>query len=257
MIKLIPTGGLCDRMSTIECFLFYQEHLSLKRIQIIWNLDEDLNCKFEDIFHPIPNIEVVNKTKQKPILKKIQNLFYKLLAIRKFDLYKINRFDLELNLKKKTDVVFTGFIFDEFREKRYFDKFILCDKLANMIPDISPNNMIGVHLRRTDNVNSIKNSPSELFHQRINSEIKNNTSVKFYCSSDSEEEIIKLNNLFPNRIISQTDCIRNRNSTAGIYSAVIDLYSLSRCSKILGSDWSAFSWMASKINEIPLERIKL
>ena len=258
MIRVIPTGGLCDRMSTIECFLSYQQSLSLKQIKIIWNLDEDLNCKFEDLFEPIPDFVIVNKKKvRNKLLKKLRNTFYRFTNKEKIDLYKINRSDLELYLKNKTNLLLTGFIFDESREKRYFDRFIVKEKIMKKIPEFFSNNTIGVHLRRTDNINAIKNSPSELFYERIKLEIENNKNVKFYCSSDSEDEIIKLTKHFPNRIIYQENCVRTRNSTDGINSAVVDLYSLAMCHKILGSDWSAFSWMASKINDIPLERIKL
>lgn len=162
-----------------------------------------------------------------------------------------------MNLKKETNLLLTGFIFDETREKRYFDKFIVKKKILKKIPKFICSNTIGVHIRRTDNTIAIKNSPSELFYEKIKLEIEQNKNVKFYCSSDSEEEIIKLTIQFPNRIIYQENCVRNRKSTDGINSAVVDLYSLSMCHKILGSDWSAFSWMASKINGIPLERVKL
>lgn len=187
----------------------------------------------------------------------MRNTFYRLTNNTKINLLEISRLDLELNLRNKKNVLFTGFIFDEFRDTRYFKEFVIKESIMKNIPEISSINTIGVHLRRTDNVNAIKYSPSKLFHERIQFEIETNHLVKFYCSSDSENEIDKLTQLFPNRVIYQKKCVRSRNSCEGITSAVIDLYSLSKCCKILGSDWSAFSWMASKINDIPLERIKL
>lgn len=82
MIRVFPTGGLSDRMSTIECLLYYQQVLSLKKIKIIWNLNEDLNCRFEDLFEPIPNLIVVNQKKVK-LLRTLMNIMYKITNKKK------------------------------------------------------------------------------------------------------------------------------------------------------------------------------
>ena len=47
--------------------------------------------------------------------------------------------------------------------------------------------MIGVHIRRTDNLASIRQSPIELFYQKLDEKIKEDGKVAIYLATDSEE----------------------------------------------------------------------
>ncbi len=82
---------------------------------------------------------------------------------------------------------------------------------------------IGVHIRRTDNTESIQNSPLELYIHQMNVDL----------SLDKEVDL-----------------------KAGMIGAMIDLYCLAKCSKIYGSYWSSFSEVAARIGDIPLKVIK-
>ena len=106
---------------------------------------------------------------------------------------------------------------------------------------------IGVHVRRTDNVLSINESPIELFYKHIDADIKLFPDTNIYLATDSEE----VKNCFRERynsILITSDSEADRNSVAGIRDGMVDLYSLSRTSKIYGSFGSSFSELASDIS---------
>lgn len=259
-IYIEPTGGLCDRIATIEWFLNQKDILAIN-LHLIWNLNNDLNCKFEYLFKDIKDVKVTNQKlsfiQKHRFTRRLLNLILKQFRGTKIDLYQVERIRVLELLNQKKKVWFTGFIFDEIRDKMYFDEFTPIPAMQKkLLVQKKSTNVIGVHIRRTDNVIAIQNSPTDLFYKALDSEIALNNDVTFYCATDSEEELNNLIKKYGNKIKYQTNCIRSRNSKEGIESALIDLLSLSNCSKIIGSDWSAFSGVAAKIGKIELQRIK-
>lgn len=114
---------------------------------------------------------------------------------------------------------------------------------------------IGVHIRRTDNEVSIAESPLELFVERMNSLIEENPKVNFYLASDSEDVKNEMKRIYKDRVILPNGVLE-RDSEAGIIQAVIEMYSLSKTSRILGSFYSSYSTMASEIGDISIEYLK-
>lgn len=115
--------------------------------------------------------------------------------------------------------------------------------------------IIGVHIRRTDNIVSINGSPTEAFVNRMKEEIQKNGDTTFYLATDSEEEKENMKKIFGERIITSSfkaDC----NSARGIKNAVVEMYILSSTTRILGSAGISYSIIASKIGNIPYEAIK-
>jgi hypothetical protein len=102
--------------------------------------------------------------------------------------------------------------------------------------------IVGIHIRRTDNKQSIQMSPSALFWQKMASY---SPDTLFYVSSDSQVERDAAERQFPGRIITGPVEILGRASSEGIEAAMLDLYSLSRCSEIVGSHYSSFSDIAA------------
>jgi hypothetical protein len=120
-------------------------------------------------------------------------------------------------------------------------------KLSNVILEQFANQMVGVHIRRTDNKDSILRSTSQLFENEIIGMLKLNSNLKFYLSTDSENEKKYFTNLFPGKVISN-NCEFDRNSGLSIKHALIDLLCLSKCNVILGSYYSSFSEVAITYN---------
>lgn len=114
--------------------------------------------------------------------------------------------------------------------------------------------IVGVHIRRTDNKQSIKQSPSALFWQKMASYPPD---ILFYVSSDSQVERDAAERQFPGRIITGPSQILGRGSSEGIEAAMLDLYCLSRCSEIVGSHYSSFSDIAAAWSNRPLTVLRL
>jgi hypothetical protein len=112
---------------------------------------------------------------------------------------------------------------------------------------------IGVHIRRGDNINSRQFSPIEGFVEKMRAAIEENASTIFYLASDSLDVAEFMESEFPGRIVRQTDKNYARSEAAGIRQALVDLYCLSSCRRIIGSFSSSFTDVASEIGCIPLD----
>lgn len=116
---------------------------------------------------------------------------------------------------------------------------------------------VGVHIRRTDHVDAIKNSPLELFYERMKKEIAEND-ADFYVTTDDRSVERELKAHFPaERLIFYEGKVIDRDSKAGIEDALIDMLCLSKCAKILGSYKSTFSLIPSIMGGISLEAMTL
>lgn len=115
--------------------------------------------------------------------------------------------------------------------------------------------LVGVHIRRTDHIESITNSPLELFIDRMNRELTEHPDTYFYLASDDKSVESELKEIFKDRIITFEDKCLARDSKQGIKDAYVEMLCLSAGSKIFGSFNSTFSLMSAKFSNIPLEVI--
>ena len=122
--------------------------------------------------------------------------------------------------------------------------------LQQIIETYRLDNRIGVHVRRTDNKNAIAHSPTSSFIEQMNKELSKDPNVTFFLSTDEPAVEHKLQSEFPGKIVVHKKQSLDRNNPPAIQDAVIDLYSLANCRKLIGSYWSSFSHTASEINEI-------
>lgn len=267
MITVIPSGGLCDRLMTIESVISLAKQLKESKITLIWKLNNELNCPFEELLQPIQNIVVKNvadnKPKKKTLLSRIINRSKKIW--RKYVLldeivnliYLSEKKQLVKNeeictqyfrqRKKITIQGFGQFCIDDAIFYRLFKLSGALEKDLLTISSLFPLNIIGVHIRRTDNVYAISESPTSLFVEKMNAEIVNNPDTNFYVASDSLEELNHLIELFGDRIWYQKNCIRERTSIDGMKCAILDLYALAATKTVWGSYWSVYSYTAAKI----------
>ena len=117
-------------------------------------------------------------------------------------------------------------------------------------------NLVGVQIRRTDNAISIANSPTELFIEYMQKELKANPQTVFYLATDD----MNVNNEISARFGSHLVCRRTeptkRNTKSGMIDAATDFIALSRCRRIYGSYWSSFCEVANDIGKNELIVVK-
>lgn len=140
--------------------------------------------------------------------------------------------------------------------KNFIPKGDIISSVDDFVNDNFTPNTIGIHIRRTDNSLSIKNSPLSLFYEAMQREIGACADTKFYVATDDYATKSELKSVFGERILSiDTDC--NRNSLQGMKEAVKEMWLLSRTSKIYGSFYSSYSEVASQLGNIPLHILQV
>lgn len=283
MIYLVPECGLCNRIRVIDSGISLANEWNVKLV-VFWKLNNDLNASFYDLFEPLYTncgkveiIEIKNadydydvykmyfkglKYFYKPILTTFANFPNNPIVSIYSSLYssfligKDEYVSYMKNINEYWSIYFKKNIFiksySRFYQSFYSDyKNLIPNKdivrLSNVLLEQFTDQMVGVHIRRTDNKDSILKSTNELFQNEINEMLKLNSNLKFYLSTDSENEKQYFKNLFPGKIISN-DCLFDRKSTLSIKHALIDLICLSKCDIILGSYYSSFSEVAITYN---------
>ena len=114
---------------------------------------------------------------------------------------------------------------------------------------------IGVHVRRTDNQESIDDSPLHLFFEHLDACIGQHDDTTIYLATDDEVTKKSMRQRYSHRIIT-SPTQADRESTAGIIEGLVEMYTLSRTNYIYGSAGSTFSEMAAAIGQKPFEVVR-
>ena len=269
-----PIGGLANRMRVIASGIWLCKAAG-KEMKLIWTLNSEMNIAFEEIFEPIESIEIIKKkpsycffrsSEQKKFFKKwiikILNIIFsmKYLIIEDYGAKKILSTETDIETLKKTNKIL---YFRTCEELSYnYDKyklFIPKSDIQQRINEVCSNfdkKTIGIHIRRTDHKLAILQSPTELFIQRMYTDLKRDPDINYFLTTDDKETENQLAKLFGNKI----RCIEkefSRKTKLGMKDAVVDFYCLANTSKIYGSYWSSFSYIAARINGIEIENIRL
>lgn len=87
------------------------------------------------------------------------------------------------------------------------------------------------------------------FIKQMDIVIKGRPNVKFFVATDTFEVIGQLEDLYPNRILSFKRSCDDRDGVCVRY-ALADLYALSKCKELYGSNWSSFTEAAERIGGV-------
>lgn len=272
MLVLIPVGGLANRMKAIDSAVALAKD-ARKELRIIWFKDWGLNCRFDELFQPLalPNVKVQEASLSdllvydRPRKKnfRLPRLFQRLL------------FDACIYEDEATQLFYKSFDFRSWAEGRrtYIASCVYFypqseRKLFSIFHPIAPlqqkidescsrfgEHTLGVHIRRTDNIASISQSPTELFFERMEEETRQHEDTVFYLATDSEEDKKRLKEQFGERIVTSSRKA-DRGNVEGMQDALVELYILSRTGHILGSMQSSYSETAAQISGITCELLK-
>lgn len=255
---IIPTCGFANRIRVILAALQWSSETK-NEIRILWIPDSSLACRFSKIFKQVPSIIDANPIYdfEFKVLKKLRNFG----LVHNVYTYTDN----EYNDLKEWAINPRGTLFAKSYSyfyhgafPKYKDVFFLTEEVQSLIDtaliDID-SHTIGIHIRRTDNAMSIEKSPLHLFEQRMKAECESDSLAKFYLASDDPQVHLWAKDLFKDRVIVHPGPL-NRDSEAGMIHAVVELYTLANCQKILGSYFSSFSELAAEIGQIRLETVQ-
>lgn len=255
-----PDGGLGNRMRSMLSAINFCRDNNLE-LNIIWVLDGGFNCRFDEIFD-VSNFKHIHFHYINNKSINIANNYYFFNCLLKLKCYCVNdnvsdyKQLMELIKKSKKNLYFHSFsiFYKDDGYDMFVPKKIVSEKVNEFYSKILVSNVVGIHIRRTDNEMSVINSPIELFIEKMRNELSNNSNTVFYLATDSVDTRQKLIDIFGNEKILYNSCVTlNRSTKDGIISAMIDLYSLSKTNKIYGSFWSSFSETAAKIGNKNLD----
>lgn len=273
MIIVKPQAGLCNRMRVINsCLVLQKRNPSAGTIKLLWETNQMLNCEFNDLFESIERIHLIKSNyflnyfsffNYQNSLSSTQRIKKRLLSpiIKRFSYYD-NEIMLPLRFNQSYwDNNKTNFLIDtysdfyEYTEGNYYNLFKPISELQKIITKqlkefIKP--PIGIHIRRTDNLNSISKSRDDLFVNYIYGRLKQEDNALFFLSSDDLSVEERFKKEFGSCLITRSDKDPNRNSKRGMQDALVDLYILAATKEIAGSYGSSFSRIASLIMNIPL-----
>ena len=266
ILTLVPIGGLGNRIMAVTSAINFCRKQKYS-LCIYWFKDWGMGADFYDLFKLSGNdvdIRVVDA--------KWFHLIYDRPRKKNFwfpFLYQWFAFDTciyEQWLAEEDNVVY---ISDRLKKSNnpylvYWSKIpgLVCD-LDYLVPAESVKKlvqeraksfssyMIGVHIRRSDHLLAINNSPLSWFIEKMEDEIRCNPDVKFYVASDSLQEKKKIVDHFGDRIITTTKGV-DRSSKDDIIEGLVEIYALALTEKIYGSYESSFSIIASWLGKIPL-----
>lgn len=269
-LTFVPAGGMGNRMKAVSAAITLAQQCH-SRVEIIWFRDGGLGCRFDQLFLPLhePEVTLREATLTDLLLHdrpRRRNLYVPLCAQRLIYEGRMDEQACTQGMRTHFDFVewATGkrawmsshvyFMADEPPTGTY-DRFRLVPRLQQRVEHTVAEagaNVVGVHIRRTDNERSIAESPTEAFIARMRQEPED---TRFFLATDNEEEKLRIAAAFPHRVITSPRPA-DRRTLQGMEDAAVEMFTLSRTRLILGSACSTFSSAAAGIGHIPLEIVK-
>lgn len=264
-ITFIPSGGLANRMRAMASAV-NQSQLSGAEINMIWFSDWGLKARFCDTFEPF-SIEKI-RLREATVIDKItvdrarkSNFF--IPSIYQKVVYSKRILEQQVTPLKKQNFDFVEWaregnnymscyqVYGDFADyeglihKLFTPVKVIQDKIAVYTTQFSQHT-IGMHIRRTDNAESIKCSPTEKFIEKADAEIAKDDRTKIFLATDDEETKKLFRQKYGDRVITP-DVPASRDSLEGIRDGIVDMWTLAATDIIYGSKGSSFSPMASTI----------
>ncbi len=265
-ITLVPQGGLCNRLRAILSLLsLVRGPLEGVRVRVGWSAERECAARFDQLFLPLEDSRLLIAPRRwydRPITRRNlhwPSLVRSCLYSRQYSNTPPPLESLQQQAGQHSGAVYvsTGMAFCDYSPE-YIRQLRLQPHLQQKVDALSrdfDSHTLGIHIRRTDHVTAIAESPDALFEQAIAAAIERDEAARFYLATDDEPLKARLLALFPGRITAQS-CSGTRADLCGMEEAVVDLWTLARTTGIIGSYWSSYTDTAAEIGGIPLTIIR-
>jgi hypothetical protein len=259
MITVLPEGGLCNRMRVVASAWLLAQAVS-QPMRVLWYQTPDFNAPFSRLFE---SDSLPFSVEEKKAMSRLARAGFRLrewwarlngkvvLGARAtepgvFDLIKTVASIAGRDVFVRTNsrlVVKAGM----------YALFVPTPEIRRLLDDLPGlrDNCIGVHVRRTDNTQAARISTLDSFVLQMRAELKCNSECRFFLATDSPKVKQQLSREFGNKVWEYRKRAYDRSDPQAIVDAVVDLYALGRCRKLIGSYWSSFTDTAIELNDIP------
>ncbi|MGN0234325.1 MAG: glycosyl transferase [Bacteroidaceae bacterium] len=268
----VPAGGLANRMRAMAASYTLAKKVGVE-MKAVWFRDWALNAPFHALFEPIEQDGLsirdaslsdrlmLDRPRRKNLFvpRMFQRLMFRdALYEARITPLRMQHFDFEAWARQ-------GEVYLASYTNFYPYDHDLLRRLFVPLPDIkreidayatrfSPHT-IGVHIRRTDNIASILQSPTELFVEAIDQEVDQNEDTIIFLATDSEAIKDEMRSRYGSKLLTAQE-EADRNSIAGIKGGIVDMYTLARTNRIYGSFQSSFSELASQIGGVEVNVLR-
>lgn len=271
-IILAPWGGLCNRMSAILSAIETQ-HVSGLKIQIMWDNVHLCKCDYDDLFYPLDmsslnkdgvfyeemNIQPISEFYMHPdrrLFYMIPDFLRRFVYDKCYDGFELVEKDFKTMMESYDKIYIRACAplspYQLDAKVKVANIFKPKEDIIKKIQTVTEQfgqDIVGIHIRRTDHKGSIEGSPMEAFYFMMDEEIERDVNVKFYVASDDEECKQQMRERYGNRVVT-AEWNLSRDSVEGMKDAVAELYCLGSTRKIIGSARSTYSNMAARLNAI-------
>lgn len=262
-IVLEAQGGLCNRMRSIDSAIALGQEIG-SPITVQWFRNSELNCPLSHLFifsTDVINVVDVSATGRLGRLRHLMTpYFYRLHQYSYIQQAHINASRHFENLVKK--ILNSHSIYISTHSRFYaggvpYRSFILAPTIAERVNHYRSllNEAVGVHIRRTDNKKSVEAASVEDFVAEMEAEVEQNPEVKFFVATDDPSVLTYLVDRFGETIRFHPKRSYCRNNPLAIEDALVDLYALASCSRLIGSYWSSFTDTAAQLGNIKVKII--
>ena len=248
---VLPVGGLCNRLRVIKSTRQLSRDYN-RPATIWWAVNRQMNTRFTDLFEYDRSMGFLLRE------GRLSSLFSRFLFskynTRWCDWQEVNKFLSNFSNGKFNYLsTFTDFYKVNGGYDFLMPKAHIAMKVAEWRSKLGDQSF-GFHIRRTDNVKSIKFSPDDLFINKAKVLIENDNRVKFFLATDDSEVRTKFRRLFGGHCVTRD--VAARHSINGVEDAVVDMLLLSSCKRgVYGSYWSSFSEVAAEVGRCPFEQL--
>ena len=266
-LLFVPSGGLANRMRALASAYTLTQTVD-SRLQVVWFQDWGMQAAFTDIFGPTPLLAVREATWSDHLLydrARPKNLYLTKLPqwllfdrrIKEQQVWWLKRdgFDFEAWACGQRCYMSCYQVFGTFPDALYGQLFHPVKEVMQQVDAFCQQfsaHTIGLHIRRTDNAESIAKSPTSLFVDKVKEEIDRHEDSKVFLATDDEAVKQEFRELFGQRVITPT-AVATRSSVEGIRGGLVDMYTLAATQKIFGSAGSSFSTMAASVGGVSCE----
>lgn len=275
---LEPGGGLGNRILAMSSGFNLARDCNVDRIVLLWRNNNECGCEYEDVFAGMPlpcEVKTIHFEKEsyKKLLKefKLHRVLKKFFHTLGYNIFRKSVKNVQLPTEQgKNDISdwksLKDIVNNPAKDKHYVEAYYefygkvsldgirfnkdISDKLEAF--KRKNGEYIAMHIRRTDNENAIKNSPTELFFEKVKVLVAQNPERKIYVATDDMAILEQLKDKYPENILSEASGAADRKSREGIRFALYEMLILANARRIYASFGSTFSLIANLIgnNEI-------
>lgn len=261
MIYLTPEGGLCNRMRSMASLQLLAER-SGQTLRVDWWRTDDMNCSFGELFQtaqlPFQVRELNAVGARGPWVKAAMRVGERLRALAGQGVLdtaaSAKLVDQEAALRQwagrghprirtNSKLIDAPGLYARFKPAPALQAVI--DGYATRL-----RRSVAVHIRRSDNLKAADFSPTARFIELMHEARAADPEVLFFIATDSPETYAELQAIFGAAVYEHAKTTLERNDPRAIHDAVVDLYCLAGCQRLLGSYWSSFTDTAWEIHGI-------